>query len=336
MAGRSNFPLEKNIFQPDFKKFSNFYKYIQNMESHFAAKDFGIAKVVPPPEWEARALGYLDISDIKIPNPAIQSITGSGGIYELTNTYGHPMWSLLTVGQFEAEAKSLKYCEPSSDLDVLERRFWNSLALTPRESQPVYASDVRGSLFDDTLSVWNINNLGGVLRQRLGPGEPLLDGIDNTFLFFGMWKTAFSWHTEDYDLYSISFLHYGSPKIWYTIAPSHAQRFEKVLESLYTEAYRTICPIYVRHKSIILNPSVLRDHGIPVQRFIQKPGEFIITFPRGYHSGWNSGYNCAEATNFATRRWIKFGRSAVLCKCSILNREPVRFDIAHFRQWIKV
>ncbi|VDN41727.1 unnamed protein product, partial [Gongylonema pulchrum] len=37
----------------------------------------------------------------------------------------------------------------------------------------------------------------------------------------------------------------------------------------------------------------------------------------GYHMGFNTGYNCAESTNFASDRWIDFGNSvlffSVLC-----------------------
>ena len=40
----------------------------------------------------------------------------------------------------------------------------------------------------------------------------------------------------------------------------------------------------------------------------QEAGEFMITFPYGYHSGYNHGFNCAESTNFATPRWIEYGK----------------------------
>ena len=60
-----------------------------------------------------------------------------------------------------------------------------------------------------------------------------------------------------------------------------------------------------------LSPSVLKSEGVPVYRAIQNPGEFILTFPRAYHSGFNCGFNCAEAVNVAPIDWLPHGQCAV-------------------------
>lgn len=60
-----------------------------------------------------------------------------------------------------------------------------------------------------------------------------------------------------------------------------------------------------------LSPSVLKSEGVPVYRVIQKSGEFVLTFPRAYHSGFNCGFNCAEAVNVAPMDWLPHGQCAV-------------------------
>ena len=42
-------------------------------------------------------------------------------------------------------------------------------------------------------------------------------------------------------------------------------------------------------------------------RAVQHPGEFMITFPEGYHAGFSTGHNIAEAVNFTAPGWINAG-----------------------------
>ena len=48
-------------------------------------------------------------------------------------------------------------------------------------------------------------------------------------------------------------------------------------------------PDLLHHIVTTMNPNILQAHDIPVYRVDQGPGEFIITWPRAYHAGFNTG-----------------------------------------------
>ncbi|KAG9333921.1 hypothetical protein JZ751_009384 [Albula glossodonta] len=73
------------------------------------------------------------------------------------------------------------------------------------------------------------------------------------------------------------------------------------------------------------------DDPLPecVSQITQEAGEFMVTFPYGYHAGFNHGFNCAESTNFATQRWIEYGKQAILCSC---RKDMVKISMDVFVQ----
>ena len=189
----------------------------------------------------------------------------------------------------------------------LENHYWRSLGF----NQPMYAADMPGSLFDETVTSWNVAHLENVL-DVLGTKVP---GVNTAYLYMGMWKATFAWHLEDVDLYSINYIHFGAPKQWYSISQEDARKFEKAMKQVWPVDSKN-CDQFLRHKTYLISPDVLqKQYGVKVNKLVHYEGEFVITFPYGYHSGYNIGYNCAESVNFATESWLEYGKLAKKCHC---------------------
>lgn len=71
----------------------------------------------------------------------------------------------------------------------------------------------------------------------------------------------------------------------------------------------------------------MSDHGIHVTKLVHREGEFMVTRAAGYHSGFNHGFNIAEAVNFALPEWIDIARNASACKCV---KDSVSFNMGNF------
>ncbi|CAD6580385.1 MAG: hypothetical protein ASARMPRED_000204 [Alectoria sarmentosa] len=192
-------------------------------------------------------------------------------------------------------------------IQELETAYWKSLNF----SNPLYGADMPGSLFDNSTKEWNVAKLENLL-DVLGQSVP---GVNTAYLYLGMWKASFAWHLEDVDLYSINYIHFGAPKQWYSISQADARRFETTMRSIWPNDAKN-CDQFLRHKTYLISPQLLESqHKIKVNRLVHNEGEFVITFPYGYHSGYNLGYNCAESVNFATEAWLDYGKVARKCNC---------------------
>lgn len=292
-------------FTPSKEEFKDFSRYIAYMESQGSHKA-GMAKVIPPKGWKPRRT-YDDIDDLVIPAPIQQVVTGQSGLFTQYNIQKKPM----TVHEFRKTSNMDKFCNPRyADFDELERKFWKNLTFNP----PLYGADVSGTLYDPDVTEWNIGHLNTILDTVESESGIKIKGVNTPYLYFGMWKSAFAWHTEDMDLYSINYLHFGEPKSWYVVPPEHGKRLERLAKGFFPGNAQS-CEAFLRHKMTLISPSILKKYGIPFEKVIQEAGQFIVTFPFGYHAGFNHGFNCAESTNFATQRWIDYGKQATLCSC---------------------
>ena len=57
---------------------------------------------------------------------------------------------------------------------------------------------------------------------------------------------------------------------------------------------------------------------------VQHEGEFIVTFPKAYHSGFSLGWNAAEAANFAVMDWLPYGFEAAEAYAKVRYFRPLQ------------
>ncbi|KAJ6452291.1 JmjC-domain-containing protein [Mycena sanguinolenta] len=201
----------------------------------------------------------------------------------------------------------------------LERTYWRNCGL----GKPAwYGADTMGSLFLPATTSWNVASLPSTL-SRLLPSSTGLPGVNTPYLYFGMWRATFAWHVEDMDLFSINYIHFGAPKFWYAVPQGRAGALEDTMRGYFPKD-TSQCPQFLRHKSFLASPTLLAQSAVRPNHLVQHAGEFVITYPRGYHAGFNLGLNCAESVNFALDSWLDEGRKAAVCKCVDFS---VRIDV---------
>ncbi|XWS49936.1 hypothetical protein CRYUN_Cryun12cG0045500 [Craigia yunnanensis] len=235
----------------------------------------------------------------------------------------------------------------------IEKKFWEIVEGSAGEVEVMYGSDLDTSVYGSGFprvndqgpesvelkawdeycrSPWNLNNLPKLKGSMLRAVHHNITGVMVPWLYVGMLFSAFCWHFEDHCFYSMNYLHWGEPKCWYSVPGSEASAFEKVMRDCLPDLFDAQ-PDLLFQLVTMLNPSVLRENGVPVYSVLQEPGNFVITFPRSYHGGFNLGLNCAEAVNFAPADWLPHGGSGaelyqLYHKAAVLSHEELLCVVA--------
>ncbi|XP_030640347.1 lysine-specific demethylase 5C [Chanos chanos] len=212
--------------------------------------------------------------------------------------------------------------------ELVEKEFWRLVSSIEEDVTVEYGADIHSKEFGSGFPVnngkrhlskeeeeyarsgWNLNVMPVLEQSVLCHINADISGMKVPWLYVGMVFSAFCWHIEDHWSYSINYLHWGEPKTWYGVPSSAAEHLEEVMKKLTPELFE-FQPDLLHQLVTIMNPNILMAHGVPVVRTNQCAGEFVITFPRAYHSGFNQGYNFAEAVNFCTADWLPTGRSCI-------------------------
>ncbi|KAE8684211.1 putative lysine-specific demethylase JMJ16 [Hibiscus syriacus] len=231
--------------------------------------------------------------------------------------------------------------EPS--VENIEGEYWRIVEKATEEIEVLYGADLETGVFGSGFpnkssqvgfassekyikSGWNLNNFprlpGSVLNYEISD----ISGVLVPWLYVGMCFSSFCWHVEDHHLYSLNYMHWGAPKIWYGIPGKHASKLEEVMKKHLPDLFDEQPDLL--HKLVTqLSPSILKSEGVPVYRCVQNAGDFVLTFPRAYHAGFNCGFNCAEAVNVAPVDWLPHGQISI----ELYREQGRKTSISHDR-----
>ncbi|KAE9612020.1 putative chromatin remodeling & transcription regulator FYR family [Lupinus albus] len=229
--------------------------------------------------------------------------------------------------------------EPS--VENIEGEYWRMVESPTEEIEVLYGADLETGIFGSGFprkpshiysdsdeqyikSGWNLNNFARLPGSLLSYETSDISGVLVPWLYIGMCFSSFCWHVEDHHLYSLNYMHRGAPKMWYGVPGKDACKLEEAMRKHLPELFEQQPDLL--HKLVTqLSPSILKSKGVPVYRCVQNPGEFVLTFPRAYHSGFNCGFNCAEAVNVAPIDWLPHGHIAI----ELYREQGRRTSISH-------
>ncbi|KAG6841826.1 hypothetical protein C0991_006233 [Blastosporella zonata] len=209
-----------------------------------------------------------------------------------------------------------------SEYDV-EKEFWRLVQSTNETVEVEYGADVHSTTHGSAMPTmethplnpyskdpWNLNNIPIVKDSLLRFIKSDISGMTVPWTYVGMAFSTFCWHNEDHYTYSINYMHWGETKTWYGIPGDDAEKFEAAIKGEAPDLFEAQ-PDLLFQLVTLMNPKRVTDAGVRVYACNQRAGEFVITFPKAYHAGFNHGFNFNEAVNFALPDWLPYGRDCV-------------------------
>lgn len=222
-------------------------------------------------------------------------------------------------------------------VEKLEQKFWNYVDDMEKSITVKYGADINGvspgeisgfpsshyipedlpiSEREDfnqyTKHPMNLLNLPNAKGSLLPMFDRKISGMTVPWIYVGSTFSTFCWHLEDQYTLSANYQHEGAPKIWYSIPEYACHQFNSLMKSLAPDLFDKQ-PDLLHQLVTLVSPYDKRfqDAKITCFKAVQNPNEYIVTFPKCYHAGFNSGYNFNEAVNFTLDSWVPYGIEAI-------------------------
>lgn len=112
---------------------------------------------------------------------------------------------------------------------------------------------------------------------------------------------------------------------YFTKTKANLTRFDRTSKSTRARMKSRIKELPVWYnQDTFFPPEYLIKNGIPVYKTFQKPGQYIIKFPRTYSANVSLGFTVGESVNYAPLSWIDqaFEAEKWLCKQNIVPSFP--------------
>ncbi|SPR00706.1 unnamed protein product (mitochondrion) [Plasmodiophora brassicae] len=314
------------VFHPTEEEFRDPLAYIDSIRDD-VEDEYGICKIVPPASWRPPVMfddGKVETFPTRI-QPIHRLQEGIGFDYADRR---------YTVSEYKRMAddfyRSHFGCEPGTmSSDTIEDHYWKIVKSGNQDVFVEYGNDVDSTSFGSgfpsrgpyATHPWNLNNIARLPRSVIGSLKSGISGVTVPWVYFGMLFSSFCWHTEDLWMYSINYNHFGAPKTWYGAPGCDHRKVEKAMRDQVPGLFKEEPDLAMQLVTQLL-PSTLVAADVSICHAVQNAGEFIVTFPRAFHAGFNQGFNCCEAVNFATDDWLQHGRHAVE-DCRRFGKHPV-------------
>jgi histone demethylase JARID1 len=109
-------------------------------------------------------------------------------------------------------------------------------------------------------------------------------------------------------------VHWGETKTWYGIPGIDSEKFEAAIRSEAPDLFEAQ-PDLLFQLVTLMNPERLTEAGVNVYACNQRAGEFVVTYPKAYHAGFNHGVRGKFLMAFwlANSFIVKFQRSGQFC-----------------------
>lgn len=167
---------------------------------------------------------------------------------------------------------------------------------------------------------WNLNNISILPDSLLRFIKSDISGMTVPWIYVGMAFSTFCWHNEvnmkahphflpadppfritihtastivriSHAFFSATYrssVHWGETKTWYGIPGQDAEKFEAAIKREAPDLFEAQ-PDLLFQLVTLMNPQRLTEAGVQVYACNQRAGEFVVTFPKAYHAGFNHG-----------------------------------------------